>query len=301
MTQATISVILKKDKNPTKCESYRPISLLTCDYKILTKILSLRLEQIIPKIVNADQTGFIKGRQSFHNVRRLFNIIYSKHSTQSAEYVISLDAHKAFDQIEYAYLFATLRKFGFGPVFVSWIETMYAKPQARVRTNNLNSAYFPLFRGTRQGCPLSPLLFDLAIEPLAAVLRANKNVQGIKRGGLEHKLSLYADDLLLFIKDPEASIPQCLDIISQFGKSSGYKIHFNKSVLFPINNLARLSTYNSHPFKLTRGPMLYLGVNVTSAYKDIFQHNFETLLGKIKEDLNRWATLPLSLAEQLIP
>lgn len=148
MTQATISVHPKKGKDPTKCESYRPISLLTCDYKILTKILSLRLESIVPKIVHPDQTGFVKGRQSFHNLRRLFNIIYSKHSIHSPEIVISLDAHKAFDRIEYGHLFKTLSKFGFGPVFVSWIRTLYAAPQARVRTNNFNSQYFTVQRGT---------------------------------------------------------------------------------------------------------------------------------------------------------
>lgn len=98
MTQGTIYVLPKKGKDPTKCESYRPISLLTCDYKILTKILSLRLESIVPKIVHPDQTGFVKGRQSFHNLRRLFNIIYSKHSIHSLEIVISLKAHKAFDR-----------------------------------------------------------------------------------------------------------------------------------------------------------------------------------------------------------
>jgi len=83
MTQATISVLPKKAKDPTKCESYRPISLLTCDYKILTKILSLRLESIVPKIVHPDQTGFEKGRQS---LCRLFNIIHSKHSIHSSDF-----------------------------------------------------------------------------------------------------------------------------------------------------------------------------------------------------------------------
>ena len=121
--------------------------------------------------MHPDQTGFIKGRQLCHNLCRLFNIVYSEHSTQLPEIVISLDAHKAFDQIEYGQLFKSLSKFGLGPTFTSWIQTLYSMPQASVRTNNINSEYFILHRGTRQGCPLSPLLFNLAIEPLAIALR----------------------------------------------------------------------------------------------------------------------------------
>lgn len=99
MTQATISVFLKKGRDPLDCGSYRPISLLCCDYKILTKVLSRRLETVITKIIDSDQTGFIPGRQSFYNIRRLFNVLYSTHSTRQAEVVLSLDAEKAFDRV----------------------------------------------------------------------------------------------------------------------------------------------------------------------------------------------------------
>ena len=134
-------------------------------------------------MVHPDQTGFIKGRQLFSNVHRLFNILYSPEKSQSAEVLLSLDAHKAFDRIEYEYLFATLERFGFGPVFCSWIRVLYTAPLASVRTNKIISKYFPVCRGTRQGCPLSPLLFDLAIEPLAVALRSTGEIRGIDRGG----------------------------------------------------------------------------------------------------------------------
>ena len=75
MTQATISVLLKKDKDLPKCESYRPVSLLCCDYKILTRILADRLKRVLDKIIHQDQTGFMRGRQLYSNLRRVFNII----------------------------------------------------------------------------------------------------------------------------------------------------------------------------------------------------------------------------------
>ena len=86
--------------------------------------------------------------------------------------------------------------------FISLVELLYASPLASFNTNNLQSKYFPLYRGTRQGCPLSPLLFASAIEPLASSLRQGQAIEGITQGNTTHKLSLYADDLLLYIADP---------------------------------------------------------------------------------------------------
>ncbi len=102
--QAIIYLILKKDKNPLECGSYRPISLLNCDYMILAKLLSTHLENSMCQILSPDQTGFIRDRYSFINIRHLFNILYSPHSN-SPEVVLSLDAEKAFDRVEWIYLF----------------------------------------------------------------------------------------------------------------------------------------------------------------------------------------------------
>lgn len=229
--------------------------------------------------MHPDQIGFIKGRQLYHNLHCLFNIVYSEHSTQLPEIVISLDAHKAFDRIEYGHLFKSSSKFGFGPPFTSWIQT-----QASVRTNNIDSEYFILHRGTRQGSPLSPLLFNLAIEPLAIALRQNNEILGNNGGGGQvHKISLYADDLLLFISDPENSIPKCLDTISQFILASGYKINLTKSVLFPINRKALTMSFDSCEFRVTTGPLTYLGVKVTRHYKDLLKLNFRPLIDQARK------------------
>lgn len=117
MTQATISVLLKKGKDLLKCDSCRPISLLCSDYKILTQTLAARLEPTMHNIIHRDQTGFMTGRQLPGNLRRLFNILYTPNHSHTQEVLISLDAHKAFDRVEYNYLFAAFKKFGFGQNF----------------------------------------------------------------------------------------------------------------------------------------------------------------------------------------
>lgn len=176
------------------CGSYRTISLV--DLKILSKISAQRLQQVLLSIISTDQTGFMLGRHSFHNTRRLLNIVSSPGSN-IPEVIISLDAEKALDRVEWDFFFYVLQKICFHLEFISWIKLLYVNPVASVHTNGLQCPSFPLYRGTRQGCPLSPLLFTIAIEPLAIWLRPESGFEGITRGGKVHKISLYADDLLL--------------------------------------------------------------------------------------------------------
>ncbi len=222
-------------------------SPLNSDYKILAKILAKCPETPLPLIISPDQTGFIKNRYSFFNTRRLFNIFYAPSSEQAdnPEAVISLDAQKAFDRIERDYLISALGRFGFGRNFIKWVSILYLSPTATVRTNSTSSAPFLLQRGTRQGCPLSPILFAIAIEPVAISFRSNINIRGISRYGREQKVTLYANDLLVFVSSADSSIPQMLSNLNKFGVISGYKLNLSKSELFPVNKATLQTSWNS--------------------------------------------------------
>lgn len=113
---------------------------------------------------------------------------------------------KAFDRVERDCLFYTLEKFGFKKTFISWIKLLYSSPQASISTNNIHSDYFSLYRSTRHGCPLSPLLSAIAIESLSAALRFNPYIAGIHRYGLERKVSLYIDYILLYVSNLPVSV-----------------------------------------------------------------------------------------------
>lgn len=190
---ANISLLLKQDRDETEPSSYRPVSMLNLDFKIFTKILANRLNKCIESIIHTDQTGFIPNRYSFFNVRCVMDIMYYSFDKYSKQAILCLDAEKAFDQVEWPYLTGVLEKFGLGPSFISWVRMIYFQPTASVLTNLDRSPSFPLQRGTRQGCPLSPLLFALAIEPLAISVREHVLIKPITLGGVDHKISLYAD------------------------------------------------------------------------------------------------------------
>ncbi len=191
-----ISLLLKKGKDPLDCSSYRPISLIPCDVKIYDKVFASRMEKVIHSLIKEDQTGFIKGRNASDNMHRLLHILDFADSHPTPCAVFSLDAEKAFDRLEWNYMWAVLQCFGFGEHFVSMIKTLYNSPAASVITGNIISPSFPLQRGTRQGCPLSPLLFCLSLEPLAQAIR--KSEVSIKIHDHNHSISLYADDIILY-------------------------------------------------------------------------------------------------------
>lgn len=294
LNQACISLLPKKDKDLSDCASYRPISLLNCDYKILAKVLACRLEKVLPSIISSDQTGFVRNRQSSSSIRRLLNIAYTPCQSES-ECLLSMDAEKAFDRVEWDYLFETLHRFGLGNTFISWVRLLYNCPSATVLTNNHYSKHFRLHRGTRQGCPLSPLLFVLAIEPLAIAIRNNQFIHGIMRFGTEHKLSLYADDLLLFVSKAETTIPSILELLAKFGVISGYKLNLHKSELLPLNLTALALQNITIPFKIAMHSFVYLGVTVTRNFCDLFKNNFGKLQVQVQQDLSKWSLIPLSL------
>lgn len=113
--------------------------------------------------------------------------------------LLRLDAEKAFDMVDWMFLKCVLIEMGFDKSFIEWFEVLYKSPTSKVYVNCYMSESFPLKRGTRQGCCLSPILFAISIEPLAEVIRNNPLILGISEQIKSHKLSLYADNVILYI------------------------------------------------------------------------------------------------------
>lgn len=292
MAQAIIVVVPKSGKDPQLCSSYRPISLLNSDAKILTKILARRLNEVILSLVHEDQSGFMPGKGTDINLRRLYAVLASGIGDVDQAVVASLDAEKAFDSVEWKYLWEVLRRFGFGPVFISWVEAVYRSPTARVRTGAVLSPSFPLRRGTRQGCPLSPGLFALAIEPMAILIRSTPQIQGITIGPIQEKVSLYADDTLLYLTDDGQSLTQALQVIDRCGRYSGIRINWGKSVLFPLHSGVAPLHLDAQLCRVSQ--FRYLGVEIHRDLKQFIGLNLTPVMARVTHQFSSWKTLPLS-------
>ncbi len=196
-------------------------------------------------------------------------------------------------------MFSTLKEFGFGDNFLKWVTILYAKPEASVITNQTILDPFRLHRGTRQGCPLSPYLFAIAMEPLAISIRQSTDIAPIIIQDRQQHISLYADDVLLFVADPEASVPPLLDLLETFGAFSGFTINWSKSELLPLTTKIDQHFLDTVQFKIAYTQIKYLGIIITRKPEDLLQANWHKKMAELRANIEFWKTLPLSMVGKI--
>ena len=172
---------------------------------------------------------------------------------------------------------------------------MYCEPLAQIVTNNLISEPFNLLCGTRQGCPLSPLLFVMSIEPLAIAILNHPGIKGVDISGQEHHISLFADDILLYLADLKNTMPTLINMINHFETFSGFKVNQSKSSILFLNEKERNNPVIQDPFTVSKTGFKYLGIILTPQIKNIVPHNYDPVVSHVNDTLNRWMSLPLTL------
>ena len=210
--------------------------------------------------------------------------------------IISIEAEKAFDKIQYPFMIKTFQKAGIEGTYLNIIKAIYDKVTASIILNGEKLKAFPLKSGTRQGCPLSPLLFNIVLEVLTTTIREEKEIKGIQIGKEEVKLSRFADDTILYIENPKDSTRNLLELISEYSKVSGYKINTQKSLafLYTNNKKTEREIKETIPFTISTKRIKYLGINLLKETKNLYIENYKTLMKEIKEDTNRWKNIPCS-------
>ena len=170
---------------------------------------------------------------------------------------------------------------GIEGIYLNIIKAIDDKPTAIILNGEKLKA-FPLRSGTRQGCLLSPLLFNIVLEVLATAIREEKEIKGIQIGQEEVKLLLFADDMILYIENPKDSIRKLLELTSEFNKVAGYKINTQKSLafLYTNNEKSGREIKESIPFTIATKRIKYLGINLPKETKELYSESYKTLMKK---------------------
>ena len=203
---------------------------------------------------------------------------------------------RAFDKIQQHFMPKTPNKLGINGMYLKIIKAIYDKPTVNIILNGQKLEAFPLKTSTRQRCPHSPFLFNVVLEVLARAMRQEKEIKGIQLGKEEVKLSLFADNMIIYLEDPIFSAPNLLNMIRNFSKLSGYKINVQKSQSFLYTNNRQIESQimSELPFTIATKRIKPLGIQLTKEVKDLFKENYKPLLKEIREDANRWKNIACS-------
>lgn len=274
--------LLHKGGDRNERKNYRPVTLSNVDYKILAKVLTNRVGKLMDKVIHKDQSSGVKGR-NIQDAAFFINSVISKCQVdRKTGILLSVDQMAAFDRVEWEYLNLSLRKFGFSENFLKWISIIYKKGamKAKLLVNGNVSQGFCLTRGVRQGCPLSPLLYVLAIETLANYARSMQEPAGLQVGVTECKMSLYADDTNYFLEKFE-DVEKIFKMYEKFGKASGGKLKIEKTKLLLLGGKTDIDCPNNMRNYIVDKIKIY-GYTYDS-FGTTFAENFEKFKDLLKD------------------
>ena len=261
--------LVPKVEDPLVISDFRPISLIGSQYKIIAKILANRLSRVISLVVGEVQMAYIKDHQIINGPLMINEIIAWAKKYKKCLMFLKVDFEKAFDSLSWDFLFSILEQMGFSYKWRLWIRSCLKSGFASVLVNGSPTKEFKIERGLRQGDPLSPFLFILAVEALnVALLEASNNniFKGIKVGkDLVHVSHLqFADDALILGEWSRSNAVNLSRILTCFHLASGLKVNFNKSKLYGIgvSNVELNSLASTIGCLAPQFPCIYLGVPI---------------------------------------
>lgn len=283
-------VLIPKKQDPTKVVDYRPISLVHSFARIVTKLLAQRLAPKLKHLISANQSAFIKKRCIHNNLTYVHQVIRELHRKKISSLFIKLDISKAFDTVNWSYLLEIMTFLGFGQRSRDWISVLWGTTSSCYLLNGEPGQRVIHARGVRQGDLLSHMLFLLAIEPLHKMFQHAQKIGMLKQ---LHKccnnfrISLYADDAVVFIQPQELEFLATKLILQTFGDASRLVTNLEKTEIYPIRcDTVDLSLVLGQQCRTSQLPCKYLGLSLH--FRKLSRALLQPVIQKIANRLPGW-------------
>ncbi|KAL4385916.1 hypothetical protein GQ457_09G028800 [Hibiscus cannabinus] len=297
-------VLIPKTKSPISMEDYRPISLVSFVYKLLAKVLAFRLSSVSEEIIGETQFAFSPGKQILDCVLIANEVVDYTKKRGLQGIVFKADFRKAYDFVDWNFLLFVMERMGFGKKWCSWIKLCISIVFISVLVNGSPTNPFNISHGMRQGCPLSPLLFNIIAEALSSLFRKAASLGlfssiriGNSSAGLSHLQ--FADDLIVFCGASETEIKNVVRLLRGFEVASGLKLNLKKSKLLGINvDAAVIDNWAEKIFcKSEKFPSTYLGLPLGISKNDA--HVWDPVVEKVRLKLSGWKSKTLSFGGRI--
>ena len=295
-----ISLIPKVGKDKHNIKNWRPISLSTCDLKIITKALSLKVGKYLNNIISESQMGYVPGRDiNFNN--RILRTALQFCKDKDMDYVLtSLDAQKAYDSVSHSYISTTLKEYNFPKSFIEIVDVLHSNLKAVVQVNGHVSTSFDIQRGVKQGDALSCALFIISIDPLIRNIERNEVITPLKLcNGCEVKTVAYADDIAVITRNSDTAKKELFEEYEKLTKCSGLTLNADKTEIVNLSGIVKkltLTEYNGEALVIQHCESTtvcgnYLSIDENKNY----ERNILEKITKLEFQLNRWKRWNLTI------
>ena len=286
--RGTITLIPKKGRDETWISQWRPITLLCNDFKIWAKAIANRLDGAT-WLINKHQTGFVRNRTIFANLRKTMEIVTHLKKTNKPGAIVTVDFEKCFDRIEYQSIKGALKYLGFGDTFISMVFLLFNKLEMCTTNNGYVSDFFYKTRGVNQGCPASPLIFSFCGELMSRLIMENAHIKGISVHNIENILSQFADDTAAFLEYNEIVINEFSNVLAKVERQMGLKVSYEKTTVYRVGSIcdSNAQYYTQKNLKWSNDDIELLGMSIPCNGEE-GEVNWDYVVNKVRKTCNNW-------------
>ncbi|XP_043694348.1 uncharacterized protein LOC122645066 [Telopea speciosissima] len=300
----SLLTLVSKGDAPSTFNDYRPIAISSFIYRFIAKLLANRINKVMHKLVGVSQTAFMEGRHIEDNVLLCQELLYGYHSSKGMpRFSAKIDLQKAYDSVQWSFLVTLLLWLNFPPIFITWVSNCIINPSYVVSLNGAQSPLFSTNRGLRQGCPMSPFLFNIVLQVFTDSLFVAAKAGTFQYHQFCAKPELtsvcFADDLFIFGKATTSNAITLKKLLDEFSGLFGLSINHGKSSLFFANCDAGIKGWFECTLNMSEGhlPIKYLGVPL--ATQGPRACDFQLLISKVEHKISSWSARMLSFAGRL--